>query len=154
MFPIVIERLRGAPLCLQDRVASLPNEVLICREGDQWSIQEIAGHLLDLEPLWMSRLEDFMAGRETLQPADLTNRKTHEANHNAGNIESILSEFRLRRSALVRQMEELDEVVIKRTALHPRLREPIGVVQMSYVVAEHDVHHLAQITELIRTLTK
>ena len=154
MFPIIVERLRGAPACLQDRAASLPKEVLACREGDQWSIQEIAGHLLDLEPLWMSRLEDFMAGRETLQPADLTNRKTHEANHNAGNIESILSEFRLRRSALVRQTEELDEAVIRRTALHPRLKEPIGVVQMGYVVAEHDVHHLAQITELARKFTK
>jgi hypothetical protein len=56
----------------------------------KWSIQEQAGHLLDLEELGMKRLDDFEAGRETLVAADMDNRKTHEANHNTDTLANIL----------------------------------------------------------------
>jgi hypothetical protein len=34
--------------------------------------------------LWLLRVGDYMMGRNKLTAADLTNRKTNEANHNAG----------------------------------------------------------------------
>ena len=154
MFPNIVERLRATPSFLQDRLASLTTEVLTCREGDKWSIQENAGHLLDLEPLWMSRVQDFIDGRETLQPADLTNKRTHEANHNSRPIETILEGFRLQRYDLVRRLEGLDEAIVMRTALHPRLKTAMRVIDMGYFVAEHDVHHMARVTELMRAQTK
>ena len=150
MYPNIVERLRGTPARLEDRGRSLPQEILIRRDGDKWSIQENAGHLLDLEPLWMSRLDDFVVGLEILRPADLQNRKTHEANHNAKSIESILTSFRSARSEFVRRLDTLGEAVIVRTALHPRLKTPMRVLDHIFFVAEHDDHHLARITELIR----
>ena len=50
MYPNVVERVRGTPPRLEDLTRSLTAEVLTRRDGDKWSIQEQAGHLLDLEP--------------------------------------------------------------------------------------------------------
>ena len=50
LLPVVVERLRGTPARLADRLAGVPQGVLVRRAGDSWSIQENAGHLLDLEP--------------------------------------------------------------------------------------------------------
>jgi uncharacterized damage-inducible protein DinB len=126
MYPSIVERASGAPARLEARVASLAREILIRREGESWSIQENAGHLLELEPLWMGRLDDFVAGVEILRPADLQNRKTHEANHNAKPIEELLASFRAARSEFVRRLDALDEAFIVQTALHPRLKTPGG----------------------------
>src|SRR3990172_11416416 len=86
VFPLVIERLRGGPARLEERVTALPAAVLTRRSGNTWSIQENAGHLLDLEPLWLARVEDLLTRRPEMTPADLTNRRTHEANHNAAEL--------------------------------------------------------------------
>ena len=153
MYPNIVERLRGTPARLEDLTRSLPQEILARREDDKWSIQEQAGHLLDLEPLGMNRLDDYEAGRETLHPADLQNRRTHEANHNATTIENILSAFRNERMEFVRRLDGYDEAFIQRTALHPRLNMKIRVLDLAFFIAEHDDHHLARISELIRLFT-
>ena len=48
LLPVVAERLRGTPARLADRRAGVPHGVLVRRSGDSWSIQENAGHRLDL----------------------------------------------------------------------------------------------------------
>jgi len=154
MYPNVLERVRGTPARLEDLVRGLSREVLTRRDDDKWSIQEQAGHLLDLEPLGMNRLDDFEQGRETLQAADMSNQKTHEANHNAETIEHILATFRAERMEFVRRLDEYDEAFVERTALHPRLKTQIRVIDLVFFVAEHDDHHLARISELKRLFIK
>ncbi len=151
MYPNVVERVRGAPARLEDLLRAVPAEVLIRRDGDKWSIQEQAGHLLDLEPLGMSRLDDFEAGRDPLTAADMTNQKTHEANHNANSIKTILADFRSERMAFVSRLDGYDEAFVQRTALHPRLQVKIRVIDLAFFIAEHDDHHLARISELMRS---
>lgn len=150
MYPNVVERLRGAPARLEELTGAVPPEILTRRDGDKWSMQEQAGHLLDLEPLGMNRLDDYEAGRETLYAADLENRKTHDANHNADTIEHILSTFRAERMEFVRRLDEYDEAFIQRIALHPRLQMQLRVLDLAFFIAEHDDHHLARISELRR----
>jgi DinB superfamily len=150
MYANVVERVRGTPARLEDLTRALSPEVLTRRDGDKWSIQEQAGHLLDLEELGMTRLDDFEAGRETLTAADMSNQKTHEANHNANSIENILSTFRQERMAFVARLDSYDETLVARTALHPRLHQKIRVIDLAFFIAEHDDHHLARITELKR----
>ena len=146
----VVERVRGTPARLEDLTRGLSREILTLRDGDQWSIQEQAGHLLDLEPLGMNRLDDFEAGRETLAAADMQNRKTHEGNHNVNTIENILTAFRKERMEFVRRLDAYDEAFVQRTALHPRLKVKIRVIDLVFFIAEHDDHHLARISELKR----
>ncbi|TMJ08303.1 MAG: DinB family protein [Bacillati bacterium ANGP1] len=149
LFPVVVERLRGTPARLEDRLNSLPVSVLTRRSGSTWSTQENAGHLLDLEPLWRARVEDLLARRPEMSPADLTNRRTHEANHNTAPLGMILSGFRQARAALVRRLEAVEDTALAHTAPHPRLRVPMSLVDHAFFVAEHDDYHLARITELL-----
>ncbi|HJU53038.1 MAG TPA: DinB family protein [Pyrinomonadaceae bacterium] len=150
MYPNVVERVRGTPARLEDLVRGLSTEILTRRDGDKWSIQEQAGHLLDLEPLGMNRLDDYEAGRETLHAADMENRRTHEANHNADKIENILDAFRRERMEFVARLDAYDEAFVQRTALHPRLKMQLRPIDLAFFIAEHDDHHLARISELRR----
>ena len=155
LYPNVVERVRGTPARLEDRLLKLPREILTRRDGDGgWSIQEQAGHLLDLGALDLGRLDDYAAGLDTLRAADLGNRKTHEAAHNANSIESLLAAFRAERGEFVRRLDGFDAEHVARTALHPRLKLPMRVLDFAYFIAEHDDHHLARISTLLRALVK
>ena len=154
MYPNVVERVRGTPARLEDLTRSLSQEILTRRDDDKWSMQEHAGHLLDLEPLGTNRLDDYEAGRDALHAADTENRKTHEANHNTDTIENILAAFRAERFAFVSRLDAYDEAFVQRVALHPRLKTEIRVLDLVFFIAEHDDHHLARISELIRLFTR
>ena len=107
VYPEMIERLRGTPARLEDRVKSVAPEILTRRDGERWSIQENAGHLLDLESLVSSRLDEYLAGAKNLHAADMSNRKTYDADHNQVSIESILTDFRKQRTNLVGRLDQL-----------------------------------------------
>jgi uncharacterized damage-inducible protein DinB len=147
-YPNLCVRLRGTPARLEEMLRAVPREVLVRKPGDKWSAQEHAGHLLDLESLWMARVGDFLAGGSELTAADLKNRKTHEANHNAKALESILAEFRHARFKLVSRVVGIERALFARSMLHPRLRQPMRLVDHLFFVAEHDDHHLSRVWEL------
>ena len=151
-YPNIVERIRGTPARLEERLRDVDVAALTTRVGDRWSIQENAGHLLDLEALWLTRLDDFEHGAERLTAADLQNRRTHDANHNGAPIGDILGAFRRERGVFVARLEHYDDAMIARTSLHPRLEQPMRVIDFVLFVAEHDDHHLAAITALMREL--
>jgi uncharacterized damage-inducible protein DinB len=149
LLPNICARLRGTPARLEEILRDLPRNTLTGKTHDQWSAQEQAGHLADLEPLWLARVNDYAAGRNELTPADLSNRKTNEANHNARGLDQILAEFRAAREKLLETVLDLDDGAHSRSIPHPRLKIPMRLVDHLYFVAEHDDHHLARIWELI-----
>ena len=153
LYSNVVERLRGVPSRLEEYLLHMPSEILTQNEGENWSIQEHAGHLLDLEPLNTGRLDDFEQGLENLRPADLQNKKTYEANHNQRSIQSLLAQFRQERVVFVRRLEKYDDEFVSRIAVHPRLQLPMRVIDLVFFVAEHDDHHLATISGMIQRLT-
>jgi uncharacterized damage-inducible protein DinB len=149
LLPNLRARLRGTPARLEETLRGRPHEILVAKPQGKWSAQEHAGHLLDLETLWLARLEDYVADRGQLTPADLTNRKTDEANHNTHQLEHLLTEFRAARATLLKRVDESDASLFARTLLHPRLKTPMRLADHLYFVAEHDDQHLARIWELI-----
>jgi uncharacterized damage-inducible protein DinB len=152
LFPVVVERLRGTPARIEDKVRDLSPTLLTRRDGDAWSIQEHIGHLLDLDELHTGRLDDFLAGAPVLRPADVGNPKTWEAHYNERPLGEILQAFRRERERFVARLDAWDESLISRTALHPRLNQPMRVLDMAFFTAEHDDHHLTRMTELARKL--
>ena len=154
LYPEQIERLRGMPVRLEDRLRTIPAVILTRREGERWSIQENAGHLLDIEPLFMKRVEEYEAGAATLHAADMTNRKTYEARHNERPIAAILSAFRRERTRLVDRLGGWEPATFGRVAVHPRLKRLMNVTEMLFFQAEHDDFHLARISELARLFAK
>jgi uncharacterized damage-inducible protein DinB len=151
LLPNLCARLRGTPARLEETLRGRPHKVLIGKMQEKWSAQEHAGHLLDLEPLWLARVDDYAAGSDQLTAADLSNRKTNEANHNAHPLEQILTAFRAARERLLTRVEGLDSSLFARAIPHPRLKTPMRLVDHLYFVAEHDDHHLARIWELLNS---
>jgi len=147
--PNLCARLRGAPARLEEIARGADHDALVWKPGEKWSAQEHAGHLADLEPLWMARVDDYISGASQLTVADLSNRKTSEAQHNRRAIDEILGEFRSARSRLVSRAEKINPAIFGRASLHPRLKTPMRLVDHLYFVAEHDDHHLACIWELL-----
>lgn len=152
LFPVVIERLRGTPARIEDKVRALPPELLTRRHEGTWSLQEHIGHLLDLDELHTGRLDDFLSGAAVLRAADMGNQKTWEAGHNERPIDELLRGFRSERERFVARLDAWDPHLVSRTAVHPRLNQPMRVLDMAFFTAEHDDHHLARMTELARFL--
>ncbi len=147
--PNLIDRLRQGPSLYRETLRGTTPAILTVRHDEKWSIQENVGHILDLEPLWLGRVRDLINGEAELRTTDITNTKTNEANHNQANIEDILRRFILARSELVTLIGSLYHRVLERTALHPRLKTPMNVVDLAHFVAEHDAHHLCRIQYLV-----
>lgn len=154
VYPEMIERIRGTPARLEELFAGLSTESLTLQTDGRWSMQENAGHLLDLESLVSQRIDEYLAGKSALHAADMSNRKTYEASHNNVPVTSILKAFRTARHDIVGRLESLDANVFERTALHPRLNVQMRLVDMLFFQAEHDDYHLARISELKKLFPK
>ena len=113
----------------------------------KWSAQENAGHLLDVEPLWLARVDDYLSHHDKLTAADLTNRRTTDANHNAHSLEQILADFRAARDTLMTRVAALDPSSYAAIP-HPRMGSPMTLSDHLHFVAEHDDHHLTRIWSL------
>jgi uncharacterized damage-inducible protein DinB len=151
-FPVIVERLRGALPRIESMVKNKSENELSYKQDNEWSIKEQVGHLYDLEELWYGRIEDFLSSKEILRAADLSNKKTHIANHNSKSITELLELFSQARKKLITKVENMDEATASLTALHPRLQKPMRLIDSLFFVAEHDDHHLAKIRKLITEL--
>ncbi|UOQ68819.1 DinB family protein [Hymenobacter volaticus] len=153
LLPSLLERLMGTPARLEEKLAGIAPPWLTLRVDGTWTIQENVGHLADLEPLWLGRLEDIVSGAAELRPTDLTNRATTDANHNATSLPALLYSFRQQRMRTVHRLQDLNGEVLNWSARHPRLHTPMRLPDLFLFVAEHDDHHLARISELARRLS-
>ncbi|MDQ3278895.1 MAG: DinB family protein, partial [Bacteroidota bacterium] len=120
------------------------------KSNNGWSVKEHLGHLTDLEELWWKRLQDFLDGKAELTPADLANTKTTEAGHNEKTLERLLQAFILERQRLLETVYGFDQTTLALTSVHPRLQQPMRLIDSLYFVAEHDDHHIAKISGLLR----
>ena len=154
MFPLVIERLRGTPARLEDKTASLSEDILKHKDGDAWSILETVGHLGNVEVLWHGRIDDFHAGLEEFRPANITNTVTTEANHNEADVKTLLKAFRGERERLVARFDKMTLEQVSRSAYHRRLDVNMRLIDLAEFIAEHDDHHLSKITDMIQNLNK
>jgi len=144
--PNILERLSGTPARIEEKIHSIDAIYYDLKLEDKWSIKENIGHLSDLEPLWMVRIEDLVDKREILTEADLSNQKTHQANHNQRSIKELIDEFRGLRMKHIAKLTALNGSDLEKYSLHPRLNTPMRIIDMVFFVAEHDDHHLAQIS--------
>ncbi len=149
LFPGILERLEGTPARLKGKFAKT-NITLVSPGHGKWSVKKEVGHLIDLEPLWYERALQIIGGEADLIKADLTNRKTHEANHDAEDIQHLIGRFEAKREKLLEVLWRVTEQDLEKSAVHPRLGTPMKLIDLAYFVAEHDDHHLAQITTLIK----
>src|SRR5258708_36683203 len=149
VLPSIIECLSGTTARVEEMLNNVEPALMELKPDGKWSVKEETGHLSDLEPLWFARVDDLANGLPELTPADLTNQKTHNANHNATEIKVLLERFRQQRHRFVNKLMGLSDKQLLNCSLHPRLKTPMRVIDLAYFVAEHDDHHLACIREIL-----
>jgi uncharacterized damage-inducible protein DinB len=149
LFPCILERLEGTSVRLRHKIDGIEGD-LTAAHGEKWSIHQEIGHLIDLEPLWNRRMLQIIHGEKNLLVADLTNQKTHLANHNESNVYDLIYTFEKERKQLLHTLRQITDADAEKTATHPRLGTPMKLIDLAFFVAEHDDHHLAQITFLSR----
>ena len=149
LFPVIFSRLEGSIFRLYSLLANADEE--FCGSAAQgWSVKQHLGHLIDLEELWWKRLQDYARHADVLSEADLTNQRTEEAGHNENSLERLLEKFTLERQRTLEAAYAFDEAFLQKTALHPRLQQPMRVIDTLYFVAEHDDHHISALSNLMR----
>jgi len=147
--PVFLDRLRGTVARVAAAVKHLPASVLTRRpDPASWSIQEHVGHLHDLEDLHHRRLDELERGVDTLAAADMSNRATWDAGHNERPFAAVFADFEARRARLVERLERCDPERLATAAMHPRLRQPMRIVDVAFFAAEHDDFHLARMHAL------
>jgi len=144
VFPAILERLRGTPARAAALVSGFSEDALATRIDQKWSAKEHIGHLVDLQFLDESRLQQFLARVAVLSPADLENRATQEANHRKTGIAEILKRLETGRSELAKKLEALSAEELSIRSLHPRLQQNMRLLDWVFFIAEHDDHHLAK----------
>jgi uncharacterized damage-inducible protein DinB len=151
VFPCILERLGGTAARLNEKI-SLSNDALttVTSTDKKWSIKKEIGHLIDLESLWLARTLEILDNKKDLKIADLSNTKTHETDHDAKSFHELIHDFRENRQALMAVLEDVTEADLEKAAVHPRLGTPMTIIDLAYFVAEHDDHHLAQMSFLMR----
>jgi len=149
MYPVLLERMRGTHARMKEMVKDVSDKKLSKRVDGKWSAKEHIGHLTDLEELHLSRLREFMIGKEILAAADMKNEKTENAHHNDKKLKKLLKEFRNSREDFISLLEKADDELINRKSIHPRLQVPMRLVDMVYFICEHDDHHLTRMRTAI-----
>jgi len=146
--PNILERLLGTSSRMRDMISGYSDK-LLSQAGNGWSIKQHIGHLADLEELHDRRIDDMIARKENLRPADMTNKKTNEARHNEQDIEQLIRLFENNRNRFVERLTALDDSTQVYKAMHPRLHVMMRPVDVAYFTAEHDDHHLASIRSIL-----
>ena len=149
LFPVIFSRLEGSIFRLYSLLSNADDE-LCSHNANGWSVKEHVGHLFDLEDLWWKRLQDFQQGKALLTATDLNNQKTKEAKHNEKTLEKLVEQFTAERQKILETVYGFDESLLTRTSVHPRLNQPMRLVDSLYFVAEHDDHHISAISNLLR----
>jgi uncharacterized damage-inducible protein DinB len=150
MFRAVCERLRGTPARLEETLRGVTVAEATALRGDGWSVQQHAGHLFVVEPLWQTRLRELLRGEKRLTAADMSNSATESARLDEEPAEKLLEAFRSARQVTLQMLDPLTLEDAARSAHHPRLDKDLRVLDLCFFAAEHDDHHLAMIRALRR----
>jgi uncharacterized damage-inducible protein DinB len=150
LFPVIFSRLEGSLFRLHRILMNADEDFCSSSGNGSWSVKENLGHLYDLELLWWKRLQDFKDKKEFLTAADMNNTKTKEAGHNEKTLEQLLQQFTIERQKMLETVYGFDREMLSLSSIHPRLNQEMRLVDSLFFVAEHDDHHIAIISGLLR----
>jgi uncharacterized damage-inducible protein DinB len=146
----IYQRLQQAPAVLETVLRNIAEQKLAYKPEGNWSIKEHTGHLSVLEPLWRARIQDIIDKKPVLTPTDLNNSATSEAGFNQFDIKTLLQRFSEERRQTLSLLESINIHEHSHTSLHPRMQQPMRMIDILYFTAEHDDHHIAVIREIVK----
>lgn len=142
-------RLQNTPKELVEITGTVSVSDSALKPSNKWSVNENVGHLLLLEPLWRKRFQEIVERKPEISPADLSNTATGTANFNAVSLKKLSNDFFSERNETITFLDRLGKEDLLCSSIHPRLQQPMSVIDLMYFVAEHDQHHLNTILNMI-----
>ncbi|MDR0265124.1 MAG: DinB family protein [Sphingobacterium sp.] len=151
-FDEFLQRLEHFPSVLNIVLKSCPIEASTRKMGDKWSVNENIGHLMLLEDLWRIRFKDIKEGKPDMSPADLNNTATDQSSFNNMLVEELIKDLVSEREKTIVMLQKLSEEDLLKTSMHPRLQQPMNIIDLMHFVAAHDLHHLHTIQSIIENM--
>jgi uncharacterized damage-inducible protein DinB len=136
-------------------VSGLPEKVMRYKPAeDKWCIQEILGHLADIEIVYAFRLRQMLADKKpVIAPMD-----QNDWARNLGYLETPAAElialYGLNRHANLRLLQRLKAGDLDKSAYHPETKQDFTLAQLIERMATHGARHLEQIEKLKREAVK
>jgi hypothetical protein len=137
--------LSSTPATLRALVAGLGDEEARRRHGppDEWSVSEIAAHLVDAEQAWLQRRIRLMAEQDHPRLPYYP-----DLDYTRPGLPESLEEFAGLRQANVAYLEALPPPDWRRRGTHERWGE-ITITWAVRHIAAHDAEHLAQLSRVL-----
>lgn len=149
-YPELYRRLEVAPATYATLVGEQSADRLAWQPAGKWSVAENIGHLVLLEPLWQQRFQEIRDNMPAMSPADLNNTATGEAGFNQVPAATLLERFAAVRKETMAFLDSLEVPHFTYALLHPRLQQPMRIIDLMYFVAAHDEHHLHTIQMIFK----
>ena len=147
-FPELLERMELNVQKFRAITQDKSEEQLNDKPCGKWSVKEHIGHLWILEPLWQKRFIEIRENQTEMSPTDLNNTATDKALFNQYNIGKILTDFEEERQNTIRLLKSFKGEDFHHSLFHPRLNQPMRIIDLMYFIAEHDTHHLNTISKI------
>lgn len=145
----IMERLDGTEYRLIGKLADDEGPSLTAKIDGKWSVMEEVGHLATLEPFWKVQLKNIIAGKDDLKAEDMSNKATEKGNFNSYDLEGLLDDFGESREYLLSVLRTIKPEDLEKKSKHQRLGMSMRVIDLAYMIAEHDDHHLAKISKML-----
>ncbi|MDN3725138.1 GNAT family N-acetyltransferase [Aequorivita sp. SDUM287046] len=148
-FPELLGSMELIVLKFQKVIQGRFEEQLNFKPNGKWSIKEHIGHLCILEPLWQKRFLEIKENKVKMSATDLNNQATNQSFFNQFSMEKLLSDFQEARANTIRIIESMSEEDFQKSLYHPRLNQPMRIIDLMYFITEHDTHHLNTLLEIL-----
>ena len=150
-----LEAAEKSPKQVAAAVSGLPDKVLRYKPSpDKWCIQEILGHLADVEIVYAYRLRQMLADKKpVIAPMD-----QNDWARNLGCLETppaeLIALYGLNRHSNLRLLRRLKPEDLGKSAYHPETKQDFTVAQLIERMGTHGANHLEQIERLKKEAAK
>ena len=144
-----IEAAEKSPKEIAAAVSGLAPAVLRYKPAPgKWSIQEILGHLADVEIIYAHRLRQMLADKEpVIAPID-QDAWARSLGYLETPAPELVALYGLNRHHNVRLLKRLKPEDLARTAFHPEIQRNVTVADLVGRMSTHGANHLEQIERL------
>lgn len=142
----VLDALREQPAFVLDTFRAIPAEKLHYRYAPgKWTIQEVLGHMVDVERIMVYRALCIARGEAQSLPGFEEDAYVAAAHFSERSIDSLLEEYHLQRKTNLILAANLPQASLVRMGQANNL--PFSARAFLWLVAGHELHHLAVLNE-------
>lgn len=114
-------------------------------ETGKWSVKEVIGHITDAERVFSYRAMRFGRADETPLAGFDENFYVPQSNADVRTMSSLRAELSAVRAATLSLAESFDEAALLRQG--PANNHPVSVRALFWIIAGHELHHVALLRE-------